>query len=98
MNRKLQCKDGILPTRIFTHRKEVEEVNQRELIGLPGEAREFTAVDSGEPAGLFMLQSNCTAKTKLRLKLGAQVILIKTTNADEGLVNGARGVVVKFTR
>jgi ATP-dependent DNA helicase PIF1 len=63
-----------------------------------GESKEYTATDTGEPSSLYMLQSNCTAKQKLVLKVGAQVILLRTLSAEDGLVNGAKGVVVKFSR
>ncbi len=36
VNREFQCDDGILPTRICTHRKEVDDLNLRELSFLPG--------------------------------------------------------------
>lgn len=45
-----------------------------------------------------MLQKYCPAKDKLSLKIGAQVILVKTIDPTIGLVNGAKGVIVDFTR
>ena len=41
-----------------------------------GECREYNASDSGEPMYLKLLQSSCSAKQKLKLKIGAQVINI----------------------
>ena len=96
--RELDCSDGILPTQIYTHRADVDALNSKELATLPGSIFEFKSVDSGEPAFLKTLQQHCPAKDIVRLKEGAQVILVKTTDANEGLVNGARGVIVRFTR
>jgi hypothetical protein len=45
-----------------------------------------------------MLQKYCPAKERLTLKVGAQVILVKTIDPSIGLVNGAKGVVIDFTR
>ena len=44
-----------------------------------------------------MLQNHCPAKNLLKLKIGAQVILVKTIGAIDGLMNGSRGIIVKFT-
>lgn len=73
-------------------------INFKELSQLSGDVVTYTARDSGEEGYLRMLNSNSSCKEVLRLKLGAQVILLKTINASEGLVNGARGVVIRFTR
>eukprot|EP01041_Mallomonas_annulata_P002550 gene2550-4979_t len=99
VNRALDTSDGILATRIFTHRKEVDELNNRELSRLPGLMQAYTATDSGDPALPFLaqLQTHCPAHAVLKLKVGAQVMLLKAVDAAEGLVNGARGVVVSFT-
>lgn len=97
VQRSLDSSDGILPTKIFTHRKDVDELNKTELDRLPGQTVNFEAIDSGEASYLAVLQSHCPAKKVLGLKIGAQVILLKTINSAEGLVNGSRGVVTRFT-
>lgn len=42
------------------------------------------------------LQNTCPAKSKIELKVGCQVILMKNLRVAQGLCNGSRGVVVKF--
>ena len=90
------CNDGILPTLIFTHTKEVDTLNQSKLRELPGITQTFIAIDAGEDVYIRMLQSHCRAKACLELKVGAQVMLVKTTAALNGLVNGSRGTVIGF--
>jgi hypothetical protein len=53
-----------------------------------------TAVDVGSNTG--QLARSCPAPERLVLKLGVQVILLKNLDAERGLVNGTRGVVVDF--
>jgi len=93
IGRRFDSRDGILATRIYTHKKDVDTLNCRELAALGGVAHEYRSSDSG---GLGYL-ANCPAREALSLKIGAQVILVKTIDASIGLVNGARGVVVKFS-
>jgi ATP-dependent DNA helicase PIF1 len=62
------------------------------------EAKEYQAIDSGESGYLHMLQKYCPAKERITLKVGAQVILVKTIDPSIGLVNGAKGVVIDFTK
>ena len=45
-----------------------------------------------------VLDTICRAPKNLELAVGAQVILIKTIDSGSKLVNGTRGVVVRFTR
>jgi ATP-dependent DNA helicase PIF1 len=80
------------------NRKDVDILNTRELGALPGEAVEYKAMDSGDQSCLRVLQTHCPARSLLKLKVGAQVILVKNIDAGDGLVNGAKGVVVRFTR
>lgn len=66
------------------------------MANLKTEPRVFDAQDS-ESAYSKQLDNQVMAPSKLTLKIGAQVMLLKNINVSEGLVNGARGVVSGFT-
>jgi hypothetical protein len=74
----------------------VERVNNDELAKCPGQSTRFPATDFGYEPHLSTLQKNCPAPAELVLKPRTQVILLKNLSAEEGLVNGARGVVMGF--
>ena len=97
VNKKIDVTDGILPTQIFTHRRDVSKLNEEELSKLPGKIYSFESEDSGESNHLKLLQTNCPAQKCLNLKVGAQVILLRSISPLEGLVNGSRGVITRFT-
>ncbi|XP_034979174.1 ATP-dependent DNA helicase PIF1 [Zootoca vivipara] len=88
-------KDGILATRLCTHKDDVELTNARRLDELPGERRTFKAVDS-DPVLVKTLDAQCPVSSIIELKQGAQVMLTKNLDVSQGLVNGARGVVIGF--
>uniref|UniRef100_A0A7S4D4C8 DNA helicase Pif1-like 2B domain-containing protein n=1 Tax=Heterosigma akashiwo TaxID=2829 RepID=A0A7S4D4C8_HETAK len=83
------------------------QINDDHLSGLEGKPVEFEAVDTfgigGGGSAMHrqqrqqraqrLLEEACPARRRLQLKPGAQVILLKTLNLGQGLVNGARGVV-----
>lgn len=56
--------------------------------------RKFEARDSGNSASL---DDQTRVSKTLCLKVGAQVMLLKNVSVTKGLVNGARGVVSKFS-
>ncbi|CEL98451.1 unnamed protein product [Vitrella brassicaformis CCMP3155] len=90
-----QSKAGVVATKLLPRRKEVDELNRESLRQLPGQTREFLAVDNTGPGGID-LDMATNAPRHLTLKKGAQVILVKTINASRHLVNGARGVVTQI--
>lgn len=89
-------KNGILATQLCSHTNDANLINNSKLQKLPGEERIFDAQDS-ESAYSKQLDNMVMAPGKLALKVGAQVMLLKNINIAEGLVNGARGVVIGFT-
>ena len=97
VGRKFDADDEILPTQILTHRYDVDKLNDEQLNKLEGEIQEYRACDTGDNIYMKMLQNHCPAKNLLKLKIGAQVILVKTIGAIDGLMNGSRGIIVKFT-
>ncbi len=85
---------------LFTHRNEVNRLNEAELEKLSGKVHTFRATDrvkSGNKGYLRMLQNSTTAPENLVLKRDAQIILLKTLDVSKGLVNGARGEVRGFS-
>ena len=97
LGKELSRADGIVATRIFTHKADCQRMNDAELQALTTPQITFAARDtSRDEAALGLLRSSCPAQAQITLKVGAQVILVKTLDAEAGLVNGARGVVTKF--
>ncbi|XP_041064423.1 ATP-dependent DNA helicase PIF1 isoform X2 [Carcharodon carcharias] len=93
-NQKIN-RDGILATRLCTHKDDVELTNEQKLHQLPGELHTYEAVDS-DPMFAQTLNTQCPAGQTLQLKQGAQVMLTKNLDIERGMVNGARGVVIGF--
>jgi hypothetical protein len=105
---------GIVATVLYAKNKDVGMENAQELAKLPGEEQCFEAEDSVEvyPDVPDQLKAendlwqnhffqDCIAEKRLRLKVGAQVMLIKNeraTKKKKRLVNGSRGVVVGFAK
>ncbi|XP_052896400.1 ATP-dependent DNA helicase PIF1 [Anopheles moucheti] len=89
--------EGILATQLCSHTSEVDAINQAKLEALRSEPIVFDAKDS-DPYSSKQLDTMLQAPAKLTLKIGAQVMLLKNYNIAEGLVNGARGVIVNFVQ
>lgn len=64
---------------------------------LAGVSKTYEAIDSEE---IYLKQINylCPVPATLQLTVGAQVMLAKNVDVTQGLVNGARGVVVGFEK
>ena len=77
--------DGYI--RIFTHNKQVDELNEQELNKLDGEVRRFVAAIEGD----YPITAYPTVK-ELELKVGAHVMFIKN-NFEKGYYNGLLGIV-----
>lgn len=81
------------PTRLYSTNKNVDELNHQRLSALPGKGKRYRASDTGRAPWTDALQ-HCSAAAELKLKVGAQVMLLKNLDVSRGLSNGARGVVV----
>ncbi|XP_049875680.1 ATP-dependent DNA helicase PIF1 [Pectinophora gossypiella] len=86
--------DGILATRLCSHTNDSKMINDSKLKDLDGEEKVFSSQDSDNATKLLDMQT--IAPSKLVIKVGAQVMLLKNVNVNAGLVNGARGVVVRY--
>jgi ATP-dependent exoDNAse (exonuclease V) alpha subunit len=89
--------DLIKPTILGTHNRQIMEVNNIELNKLTGLEKSFVMKGSGTDTKLEFLKKNCLAQEDLRLRVGAQVMMLKNTLQKEGIINGSLGIVKKFT-
>lgn len=78
----------------FSKNIDVDDHNNSELMNILGESRKYYAEDNGFEPYLSNLSKSCMAPEVLRLKIGAQVMLLK--NKSEELVNGSIGIVTKM--
>ncbi|MFZ9469583.1 MAG: hypothetical protein ACO26G_00820 [Rickettsiales bacterium] len=58
---------------------------------------EFKADFSGDLYKIDFLKKNCLAYQHLKLKVGAQVMMIKNTYQKEGIINGSLGIIRDFS-
>lgn len=100
----LQCKrplsmdDNIEPTKLYSRNITVDTINTQRLKQLKGEDVIFEADDylssHGDKFEAEKLLKDCQANAKITLRVGAQVLLVR--NLSDYLVNGSRGVVIRF--
>lgn len=98
--------DGIVPTRLYSHNRNVDEENESRLAALEGQEVICNARDewrekipTGTPAPIKKSMKDSIEKempNEVKLKIGAQVMLTRNKDLDRGLVNGSRGVVEQF--
>ena len=96
---------GIKPTKLFATNYDVDRINNLELDKLALGGEEFYQYDmeikvssscSNKQAAMEKFKKSCNAQIELQLCVGAQVMLLKNLDLDNGLCNGSRGVVTKF--
>lgn len=88
----------ILPTKLCTHKDDVEFINKKELDSLQSEKYTYNSIDSGDiNFTRKLLNVLCPAKEEIVLKLNSQVMLTKNLDFGSSLVNGSRGYVTGFS-
>lgn len=90
--KEIEGSDAV-PTRLFTHNKDVDALNDTELDKLPGTGEVFTMETRGRKALVETLKKGLLVPEELRLKKNAAVMFVKN-NFDEGYVNGTLGTVI----
>ncbi len=88
---------AIKPTILTSHNQKAEQINHDELKKIPREEKVFGAEFFGEPNRIELLRKNCLAVEALKIKVGAQVMMIKNTYQKDGIINGSLGVVKGFS-
>jgi ATP-dependent DNA helicase PIF1 len=100
---KKKSTDGIISTKLYCTNKNVDAENNNELKKLKGESQSYVSID--EFKGRYAHHVNTSLRQSMdkkvpaviRLKIGAQVMLLKNT-PEWKLVNGSRGIVVGFDK
>lgn len=87
----------IRPTILTTHNSKVENVNNKFLKNIPHSEQIFNAEYKGDLNKIEFLKKNCLAYQHLKLKVGAQVMMIKNSLQKEGIINGSLGIVRDFS-
>ena len=94
--------DGITPTRLYSHNKEVDTINYNELENLAKTGKQCIKYCI-RYKGNTQKQTNSKNYAKamklnedLYLCIGAQVVLTRNVDILSGLVNGARGKVIEI--
>ncbi|KAH8248812.1 hypothetical protein KR032_003448 [Drosophila birchii] len=89
--------NGILATQLCSHTNDANSINESKLENLGGDKILFKADDS-DASMTKQMDQQVQAPSQLYLKVNAQVMLLKNINIANGLVNGARGVVVRIDK
>ncbi|MDB5170107.1 MAG: ATPase [Candidatus Saccharibacteria bacterium] len=94
-SRKGQDPGGITITRLYTHNRDVDSINDRHLKALVTDSKTYNMATKGAQAKVEQLIKSVLAPDKLQLKVGAEVMFV-ANNFAEGFVNGSRGQVIDF--
>ncbi|MFC1659514.1 DEAD/DEAH box helicase [Pseudomonadota bacterium] len=88
---------SIKPTILGTHNYKIEQINYENLKMLPSKEYVFIATFEGSEKKFDFLRKNCIAPESLKLKVGAQVMMLKNTYKADGIINGSLGIVRDFS-
>ena len=81
-------------TRLFTHNRDVDELNEKRLSQLPDKDERFEMQTAGRAQYIEQLIRGCLAPQLLYLKKGAEVMFVKNDPSHQ-YVNGTQGRVIK---
>jgi ATP-dependent DNA helicase PIF1 len=84
------------PVNLYSDRRSVQDYNLNKLDALSGEMMEYKTQDKYTTREDLSLLKNVPAPDVLKLKKGAQVMLVK--NMDKWMVNGLTGIVTGFKK
>ena len=108
----IETPEGIVPTKLFSHRATVSKINQDSLLNLVNDKNPLVTYQSKDDVRrkdghmvdpryrdqyLGRIDKIFQAVQTLDLCIGAQVMLLFNLDLQAGLANGSRGVVIGFT-
>lgn len=95
--RQLTKQGKIIPTKLYTHNREVDQLNFQELEKINGYPKIYQMQITGKKKLAESLKKSCLAMEELHLKKDAMVMFVKN-NFEAGYVNGTLGKVVAFDK
>lgn len=84
-------------TRLYTHNRDVDRINEEELKSLTGRSMFFQARKKGAKKDLEKIFNSSLVNEEIELKKKALVIFIKN-NYEAGYINGTLGEVIDFDK
>ena len=90
--------ENVEPTILHGKNVDVDKINDenlKKLLEVGKESRSFKPSFSNDAAKTW--GQSCRVPESLKLCIGAEVILTYNVSQDDGLVNGSRGVITRFT-
>lgn len=94
---KKELKADFKVTKLYTHNRDVDRINQQELAILPGQHMFFQARNKGAKKDIEKIFNSSLVSEELILKKKALVIFIKN-NYEAGYINGTLGEIVDFDK
>ena len=94
---KKELKSDFKVTRLYTHNKDVDRINEEELELLKDKPKLFQSRDKGSKKNLAKIFKSSLVKEELELKKKALVIFIKN-NYEAGYINGTLGEIISFDK
>ena len=82
-------------TKLYTHNRDVDTINDRELGKLKGNVHTYEMTSKGRKGAIESLVNRCLAPETLELKEGAEVMFVANSPAKY-FVNGTLGTIIKF--
>ena len=89
-------KAPVEPIKIFCRNVDIDRFNMERFKTITKPERTFVCIDTGDCKYAEVFDRNCLAPAVLRLKEGAQVMLLANIDTEAGLVNGLIGTVKEF--
>src|SRR3989338_8891257 len=84
-------------TQLYSHNADVDRINDKELVSIPGDVRTFVMTSQGREALVTSLKRGCLSPETLSLKTGARVMFTKN-DVERRFVNGTLGMVTGFDK
>jgi len=98
--KSVEPRNGILPTRLFSRRNDVQSINNKCTAKLKAKGNKvqiYHAIVQGlNETVKEKINKSCPVPSELELVVGAQVMLVFNVDTAGGLVNGSRGVIIEL--